>query len=110
MSHLAAGIDDLARVMDRPASPDIIERANFALAEQGRKISATEFLGILEHFSQVSRQVAPFFEKYDLLLTPTLASPPVEHGYITSDDPDWRRYIERFFALDRKSTRLNSSH
>jgi amidase len=99
MTHLAAGIDDLARVMNRPASPDIIERANFALAEQGRKISATEFLGILEHFSQVSRQVAPFFEKYDLLLTPTLASPPVEHGYITSDDPDWRRYVERFFAF-----------
>lgn len=97
--HLAYGIDSLAAAMGRDASTDIIERANYAIAQQGRELPAPAFLDALETFSIVSRQTAPFFETYDLALTPTLARPPVEHGYITADDPDWRRYLKRFFAF-----------
>lgn len=97
--HLAYGIDALAAETGREAGADIIERANYALAQQGREMPATAFLDALETFSAVSRRAAPFFETYDVALTPTLARPPVEHGYITADDPDWRRYVERFFAF-----------
>ena len=34
----------------------------------------------LERLHQATRQIAVFFETYDLLLTPALACPPVRHG------------------------------
>jgi len=98
-AHLAAGIDAMAAIMNRPAKPELIERSNYALAEEGRRLSASDLLGILDLFTQIARRVASFWEDHDLLLTPTLASPPVRHGYITSDDPDCARYVERFLAF-----------
>lgn len=95
--HLAAGIDDMAALMSRRPTLENIERAHYALAEQGRRISGTEMLAVLEFFAQTARKVAPFWQRYDMLLTPTLASPPVRHGYITTDDPDAQRYLQRVF-------------
>lgn len=42
---------------------------------------------------------APFFERYDVLITPALASPPVPHGTITPTLPDPDEYLRRFFAF-----------
>lgn len=97
--HLAYGADELSRLTGREADGAMIERAHYQLIQHGRRLSAQDMLGILEHFGNVARQVAPFFETYDLWLTPTLAEPPVAHGYITSDDPDWQRYISRYFSF-----------
>ncbi len=46
----------------------------------GRSFSAAELSVTLERLHRATRQIAGFFETYDLLLTPTLASPPVRHG------------------------------
>jgi amidase len=97
--HLAYGIDALAAHHGRLASPDIIEHAHYQLAERGRMLPATAMLAALQHFGAVAREVAPFFESHDVWLTPTLGSPPVPHGHITTNDPDWRRYVERYFAF-----------
>jgi amidase len=46
----------------------------------GRGFSAGELSVALERLHRATRQIAVFFETYDLLLTPALASPPVRHG------------------------------
>ncbi|MGO4831764.1 amidase [Rhizobiaceae sp. 2RAB30] len=97
--HLAQGIDALSAHHGLPASESLIERAHYDLSEHGRGLSALDMLAALQHFGGLARQVAPFFERYDAWLTPTLGSPPVEHGHITTNDPDWRRYVERYFAF-----------
>ncbi|KNY14072.1 hypothetical protein AKG11_25965 [Shinella sp. SUS2] len=97
--HLAHGIDQLAAATGRTASASIIESAHFNLSEYGRSLPATTLLATLEYFGSLARQVAPFFQRYDLWLTPTLGAPPIKHGVITANDPDWRRYIERYFAF-----------
>lgn len=94
--HLAYGTQDLAAVTGRQIGPDTVERASLALAERGRKLSAVDMLAILERNTLLARKVAPFWEDYDLLLTPTLATPPVPHGYIYTDDPDPDRYLKRW--------------
>lgn len=94
-AHMAAGVDAMARITGRVPSLSNVERANFVLSEQGRRVTATELLGALDFFAQTSRQVASFWQRYDLWLTPTLASPPVPHGYISPDDPEVDRYMER---------------
>lgn len=97
--HLARGIDQLSAQSGRAASESSIESAHYHLSEYGRSLPATALLATLEHFGALARRVAPFFQRYDMWLTPTLGAPPVRHGYITANDPDWRRYVERYFAF-----------
>jgi amidase len=46
----------------------------------GGAFSAAELAVALERLRRASRTIAPFFETFDVLLTPTLAMPPVRHG------------------------------
>lgn len=56
------------------------EPSTQALAALGSTIDGGEYAEALDRLSMVSRKIAGFFEKYDLLLTPTLASPPIPIG------------------------------
>lgn len=97
--HVAHGVDALARMHGRSPGPDIVEAAHHAIAERGRRLPALRMLDVLETFGATARRAAPFFGSHDLWLTPTLASPPVPHGEITTNDPDADRYLDRFFAF-----------
>lgn len=57
-----------------------VEESTWLCRELGRGFSAAELSVTLERLHRTTRQIAVFFETYDLLLTPTLASPPVRHG------------------------------
>ena len=57
-----------------------VEESTWLCRELGRGFSAAELSVALERLHRSTRQIACFFDTYDLLLTPTLASPPVKHG------------------------------
>jgi amidase len=78
--ELRADLDDAERVSGRKASASTVEPATWALALLGRQISAGEFVSTTRYLQRVARAVSEFFEQYDLLLTPTLAEPPVPIG------------------------------
>jgi amidase len=59
---------------------DELEHATLLAADLGRAFSAAEFSLALERLHRATRVIAPFFERYDILLTPTLARVPVAHG------------------------------
>lgn len=56
------------------------EPSTQALAALGKTIDSGEYATALDTLSAASRGIARFFEEYDVLLTPTLASPPVLIG------------------------------
>ncbi len=58
------------------------EPATWALGLLGRQISAGEYACALRSLQCAARQVGAFFERYDVLLTPTLATPPMEIGWL----------------------------
>lgn len=97
--HLGAGITELEAQTGRKASLDNVETANWKLAQWGNTLPASALLEILALFSRQSRRCTPFFEKYDLLLTPTLATPPPPHGSISANAQDEQEYLRRFFAF-----------
>jgi amidase len=57
-----------------------VEDATWLCFRLGRAFSAAELSVALERLHRATRGIAPFFETYDLLLTPALAMPPVKHG------------------------------
>jgi len=81
----AWSIEDWARRTGREPKADQFEPLTWALQEGGRQTKAPGYLIALQDLQKIARQVATYFVKYDVWLTPTLAEPPVPLG--TFDSP-----------------------
>jgi amidase len=78
-------IDGLAYLTGKTPSAEQVEPLTWALYEMGRGHSASDYLLAVTMLQRVSRDIARFFMEYDVLITPTLAEPPVPLG--TFDSP-----------------------
>ena len=79
-ANVGAGVQELSRLTGRRARQALLEPETAGLAAGGRAFSAAEHVEALETMRRWARQVVPFFEQYDLLLTPTVGQPPVRVG------------------------------
>jgi amidase len=70
----------VARARALGARRDDIELMNRVLVTLGSATSATRLTTQLNRWNEFSRALGDFHQRYDLLLTPTLAAPPVKHG------------------------------
>ncbi len=85
-SGVAMGVHAAAdKAHGRPPKAGDVEPLTWALVEMGMRYGAHEYLRAVAHLQRITRQVAEFFEKYDVLVTPTLGEPPVPLG--TFDSP-----------------------
>lgn len=79
-ASVASEVDELARRTGRRPSWRTLEPETMGLAAAGRTLSASELIDDLEAMRVMARGVAAFMGRHDLLLTPTVAQPPVEVG------------------------------
>ncbi|MEA1871957.1 MAG: amidase [Chloroflexota bacterium] len=75
-----ATIEEGKVLLNRKASFKDFEPSTWALGLLGRQCRATELSKSLNLAQLTARQIGEFFRKYDVLLTPTLAMPPVATG------------------------------
>jgi amidase len=75
-----ATIEEAEVLLNRKASFKDFEPSTWALGLLGRQCRAPEFSKSLNLVQRMARQIGEFFEKYDVMLTPTLAMPPVVTG------------------------------
>ena len=59
---------------------EMFEPVTWGLHEMAKQLTAADYLLALRQIQQASRQIAQFFEKHDVWLTPTLAWPPARIG------------------------------
>jgi amidase len=64
----------------RSATPEDVEPLTWALSSIGRGRSAVDYLSATRSLHRAAREIATFFEDVDVLVTPTLAHPPVLLG------------------------------
>jgi amidase len=86
-SFLAAAVAGIAAVTGRQPNAKTLESTVLANYEYGLKLTALDLEVALSTMNQVCRSVAPFFERYDLLLTPVWASPALKLGVLNANDP-----------------------
>jgi len=79
-SELAADIADAERILGRAARRGDVEAPTWALVLLGRSVSAATYAGALRALEAAGRTIGSLFERYDLLLTPTLSTPPPRIG------------------------------
>ena len=82
----AWGLEDWSRRTGRALSPEYFEPFVWAFSERGRGIPAPEYMLAVQDVQRESRNIARFFEDYDLWLTPTLGQPPVPLGMFVIRD------------------------
>lgn len=85
---MAWTLDSLALAVGRAATPDELEPGTALLVSMGRKVDAPAYLMAVQTLQIFSRTIARFMDRYDLLLTPTLAEPPLPLGSFTATAAD----------------------
>jgi amidase len=75
-----AGVADAERLIGRKATAAGFEPQTWSMVLLGDQFSAGDLAAAMETIKGTGRQVGRFFEDYDLLLTPTVAMPPVKIG------------------------------
>ena len=75
-----ATIEESEVLLNRKASFNDFEPSTWVLGLLGRQCRAPEFSKSINLVQLTARKIGEFFEKYDVMLTPTLAMPPVVTG------------------------------
>jgi len=79
---VAADIADRCKVLGITPGPDVVEPMVLAFAEYGKTFSAMDAARASGVLQDAAIKVARFMERFDLILTPTLAAPPIALGRI----------------------------
>lgn len=107
-ASVASDVDAAARAAGRAPSLALLEPETRALAAGGRILRASDLDAARREIHAAGRAVAAFFEDHDVLVTPTLAHPPLPLGAFASSAAErlgmWlvgrlgsRRLLERLF-------------
>lgn len=79
-SETRAFIEEGEKLLQRRASLKDFELQTWVCALIGKKLGASEYSRAINLVQRASRRIGEFFEKFDVLLTPTLAAPPPPTG------------------------------
>ena len=103
-ANLAWAIKMMGTIMNRVPGSDNLQRVTEAIYRHGMEVSATEFLTAQDTFNQANRAASALFEDYDVLLSPTLAKPPIKLGTLDQnaegvDAAEWTRRVFEWCAF-----------
>lgn len=84
---MARALEDAANVLGHAVTEADVEPATWAMYQQGKTINSIAYSRSIANMHQIGLTMAKFQEKYDVILSPTLAKPPVKLGLLSLDDP-----------------------
>ncbi len=87
----------------RTPAPGDLESVTRLAAERGGGVSASDYIRGVQTFHRTGRQLGAFFEKYDVLLSTTIARASLPLGTVRTDGP-----LEQFDEAVRPMTRFTA--
>ncbi len=88
-----------AQALGKPIDPDGFERITCKMMALADQFSAADYVQLINRLHTICRQIGAFFETFDLLLTPTLAQPPVPLGHLDMMMDDLNAYTDRLWRF-----------
>jgi amidase len=96
----AKALDHWAEAVGRPIREQDVESGTWLIAERGREISASQYLAAIDLLHAWSRRMAAWWaDGFDLLVTPTIATPPPRIGELRETGGDGVSAEEKIFGL-----------
>ncbi len=95
------GLAKIAREMGREITPDYLEPGTLKMIKRAEALSVADILVSFEVMRQTRLIVGQFFQKYDVLITPSLSILPQPHGIFTTrrDDLEPHEFWENDFRI-----------
>jgi amidase len=84
-AELGTSIVNLGRVVGHPLDLELVEPLSREMAEAARTMGAVEAFGALTRLRVYARAVVGWWADHDVLVSPTLAQPPLELGSLEPD-------------------------
>jgi amidase len=107
LAMVAWMIRDWERRTGRKAEEKHFEKHTWKMFELDQQRRPSDLLLAIHDMHQFGREVAPFFEDYDIWLTPTLTEPPPLLGYFDYDRSHPRQATERLQQFPRFTSFAN---
>lgn len=87
-SNLLSALEERASQLGRELQQDDVEPGTWALASLGREIRGADYPAAVRGIHAIGRQLGRFLHDFDLLLSPTMATPPLPLGALALDRAD----------------------
>ncbi len=91
-------IDGVALMTGRVAHESDFQGLTWGFYQQGKQVTAAQYLMSWFQIQTMSRQVAQFHETYDVWLSTTLGSPPVRNGALDMQERDLLKATAPLFS------------
>ena len=88
----AATLEAIAMQRGRAINENEVEPVVWGALQTGRGLSGVDYLNAVNAMHSLGRRMARFHERFDLLLTPTLAEPPAKLGRFAMNNPNFIDY------------------
>ncbi|MBM3517027.1 MAG: amidase [Alphaproteobacteria bacterium] len=95
----AANMIEFEKLTGRPSRLEDVEISSRACIEYGRTLTAIDLIQAVNRMHRIGRVMARFLQKYDILLTPSLAAPPIPLGHLAPRNPDLDGHIRNIFGF-----------
>ena len=100
-ANIALWVTQISEMTGRPINEETLEATTLACYRYGLEMQATDMVAAFAAMNMVSRDISTFFQKYDVLITPTTALLPQKIGVYNANDPsfdayDWADHIFSF--------------
>ena len=89
---LARVLDDGTKVLGSAVTDQDVEPITWLIAQAGKAISSIEYSRAIATMHQTGLAMAKFMQQYDVILSPTLAKPPVALGVLSLSRNDVQAY------------------
>jgi len=89
-----ASLRDREAQLGRACTPDDVEPVTWMIAQSARQIDGVMYARAREVFDQTARRMGEFLRDYDLILSPTLAKPPIELGRLALSSTDFQQFAQ----------------
>ena len=93
-----AALQRAEAVLGRQATPEDVETITWGYAEYARQFFASDYAGAIDVLHRTGRAVGRFFTRYDILLTPTMCTPPHKLGVISLMRTDIDAFHDALFG------------
>jgi len=97
-SNVQATTEDAAAALGREVGTDLVENITYFMVQGARSATAADYARAIRTIHAAGRTVESFLERYDVLLSPTMAAPPVSIGELALSNAPSAEYIARISA------------
>lgn len=108
-ANLRAALEDRARELGRELEREDVELVTYLMTQSVAAVSAADYARAIRTIHAAGRRVAAFLADYDVILTPTMATPPLPLGPLSLSNEDFQEFVSSISATTGFTQLFNAS-